>query len=76
MLIFSWLIGVTIAASTVAQWLAGYPYSQAQIVGMVSPFIMLALVGLWLTVIFFRNVRSRPMAQQLHRQEVHRWHTR
>jgi hypothetical protein len=54
MLIFSWLIGVTIAASTAAQWLAGYPYTTAQIIGMVTPFIVLALVGLWLTRVFFR----------------------
>lgn len=56
MLIFSWLIGVTIAASTTAQWLAGYPYTVGQIVGMVTPFIILALVGLWLTVILFRHI--------------------
>ena len=39
MRIFSWLIGVTIAASTLAQWLAGYPYTVGQIIGMAAPFI-------------------------------------
>lgn len=63
MLIFSWLIGVTIAASTVAQWLAGYPYTMGQIIGMVTPFVILAVVGLYFTVVFFRNVVETEQGQ-------------
>lgn len=52
MLVFSWLMGTTVAASTVAQALAGYPYA----IGQVAPFVVLALVGFRLTLAFFRCV--------------------
>ncbi|MCE7986979.1 MAG: hypothetical protein DYG89_37880 [Caldilinea sp. CFX5] len=63
MLIFSWLIGVTIAASTLAQWLAGYPYTIGQLIGMVAPFMVLAVVGLRYTVLFFRTVVETAKGQ-------------
>lgn len=48
MLVFSWMVGITIAASTLAQVLAGYPYTTAQVAVLVAPF------GVWLTIGFFR----------------------
>ena len=56
LLVMSTLLGLTIAAATVAQALAGYPYTAAQLVTLVAPFGLLALVGLGLTLAWFRHL--------------------
>lgn len=59
MLVLSWMMGLTIAAATLAQALAGYPYTTGQVAVLVAPFMVLALVGARLTVWFFSSV-SEP----------------
>ena len=56
LLVMSTLLGLTIAAATVAQALAGYPYTAAQLVTLVAPFGVLALVGLGFTLAWFRHL--------------------
>ena len=56
LLVMSTLLGLTIAAATVAQALAGYPYTAGQLVTLVAPFGLLSLAGLALTLAWFRHL--------------------
>lgn len=62
MLNLSWLLGLAIAASTVAQVMEGYPYTPGQLIGLVAPFVLMTLVGGWLAWHFDRSVDAVPFA--------------
>lgn len=65
LLVLSGLMGLTITASTVAQALAGYPYTAAQVLTLVLPFVLLALAGLWLALKWWGHLPGTGERPQL-----------
>ncbi|WP_104992373.1 hypothetical protein [Deinococcus sp. NW-56] len=65
LLVLSALMGLTIGVATVAQALAGYPYTPGQLAALVAPFVLLALVGLGLTRRWFRALSGGPLRGEL-----------
>jgi hypothetical protein len=61
MLVISWTVGSGVGAATVAQFYYGYPYTVGQVVGLVAPFLVLAGVGIWLTVRFLQGIAEQPL---------------
>ena len=55
--VMAWVLGLTISAGSLAQVLAGYPYTPGTLIGFVIPFVVLTLGGLWANVTFFRHIR-------------------
>ena len=55
LLVFSTVLGISLAAMGIAQFLAGL-FGIGQFIGMVVSFTILALVALWFTVVLFRNL--------------------
>ena len=55
--VMAWLLGLNISAGTLAQVLAGYPYTPGTMIGFGVPFVVLALGGLWANVAFFRSLK-------------------
>ncbi|WP_456832946.1 hypothetical protein [Deinococcus sp. UYEF24] len=56
LLVMSTLLCLTIAASTVAQALGDHPYVPGQLMTLVVPFLLPALVGMGLTLAWFRHL--------------------
>ncbi len=61
MLNLSWLLGLAIAASTVAQVVEGYPYTPGQLIGLVAPFVLMTVVGGWLALHFHRSIGAERL---------------
>jgi hypothetical protein len=55
LLVFSTVLGISLAAMGIAQFLAGL-FGIGQFIGMVVSFAILALVAFWFTVVLFRNL--------------------
>jgi hypothetical protein len=53
----AWLLGLNIAAGTLAQVLAGYPYTPGTMFSFGIPFVVLALGGIWANLTLFRHIR-------------------
>jgi hypothetical protein len=70
MLVFSWVLGAGILALSAAQVLAGL-LTIGQILGFVVPFVLLTLVGIWLTVVLFRHVTDASPQQQANARAAH-----
>jgi hypothetical protein len=62
MLVLSWVLGAGVLTLSAAQVLAGV-LTVGQILGFVVPFVILTLVGIWLTVVLFRNVSDAVIGQ-------------
>lgn len=54
------VVGASVPAATVSQWLAGYVFTAGQFVAFVVPFVVLGLIALWLAVAFVRSSVDLP----------------
>jgi hypothetical protein len=64
-LVLSWTIGTSVVVGGVVQLLAQV-LTIDQVLGFVIPFIILNLVGIWLTFAFLRNLSDVPQGQATH----------
>ncbi|MGE5602443.1 MAG: hypothetical protein ACM30E_05305 [Nitrososphaerales archaeon] len=55
--VMAWLLGLSISAGTLAQVLAGYPYTPGTMISFGIPFVVLALGGIWANLTFFHHIR-------------------
>src|SRR5919202_231403 len=62
LLVFSTVLGISLAAMGIAPFLAGL-FGIGQFIGMVVSFAILALVALWFTVVLFRNTLDNVPGQ-------------
>ena len=62
LLVFSTVLGISLAAMGIAQFLTGL-FGIGQFIGMVVSFAILALVALWFTVVLFRNLSDATPGQ-------------
>jgi hypothetical protein len=61
-LVLSWTIGTNVVVGGLLQLLA-HELTTGQVLGFVIPFIILNLVGIWLTFAFLRNLSDAPQGQ-------------
>jgi hypothetical protein len=68
-LVLSWTIGTSVVVSGFLQLLAQV-LTPAQVLGFVIPFVILSLVGIWLTSAFLHNLSDPLPGQAAHRSEL------
>jgi hypothetical protein len=56
------IIGVVVAAQTLAQTLAGITLSTGEYFGKVGTFVIMSLIAIWLMVRFFRNISDSGLS--------------
>lgn len=54
------VVGASVPAATVSQWLAGYAFTAGQLIAFVGSFVILGLIASWLAVAFLRNIMDSP----------------
>ena len=64
LLILLVLIGLVVVGQTVMQTLDGIVLSTGEMAAYITPFVLLSLIAVWLTVILFRNLSHSPKAPE------------
>lgn len=58
LLLAIFVVGASVPAATVSQFLAGYAFGLGEFIAFVGAFVVLGIIALWLAVVFLRNIRE------------------